>query len=117
MDDAEAFHIAIMPRRQPIAAIGSRLPVDMDLRRTGDHDRPEPRGVGNTGRRHVTDTNGRMGSRGSRQLPEPLAGEAGLAMRHLGRIERGEGNPTVAILGRMAEVLDVHPTAFYAEHP
>nr|WP_084140304.1 helix-turn-helix transcriptional regulator [Brevundimonas nasdae] len=48
---------------------------------------------------------------------EALAGEAGLAMRHLGRIERGEGNPTVAILGRMAEVLDVHPTAFYAEHP
>lgn len=47
---------------------------------------------------------------------EALAGEAGLAMRHLGRIERGEGNPTVAILGRMAEVLDVHPTAFYADH-
>lgn len=44
---------------------------------------------------------------------ESLAGEAGLAMRHLGRIERGEGNPTVAILGRLAEVLGVHPTAFY----
>ncbi|HCQ53387.1 MULTISPECIES: helix-turn-helix domain-containing protein [Brevundimonas] len=45
---------------------------------------------------------------------EALAGEAGLAMRHLGRIERGEGNPTVAILGKLAEVLGVHPTEFYA---
>lgn len=45
---------------------------------------------------------------------EALAGEAGLAMRHLGRIERGEGNPTVAILGRLAEVLGVLPTDFYA---
>lgn len=46
---------------------------------------------------------------------EALAGEAGLAMRHLGRIERGEGNPTVALLGKLAEVLNVHPTAFYRE--
>lgn len=46
---------------------------------------------------------------------EALAGEAGLAMRHLGRIERGEGNPTVAILGQLADVLGVHPTAFYAQ--
>lgn len=46
---------------------------------------------------------------------ETLAGEAGLAMRHLGRIERGEGNPTVAVLGRLAEVLGVHPTVFYGE--
>ena len=45
---------------------------------------------------------------------ETLAGEAGLAMRHLGRIERGEGNPTVAILGKLAEVLGVHPADFYA---
>ncbi|WP_438853057.1 helix-turn-helix domain-containing protein, partial [Brevundimonas nasdae] len=45
---------------------------------------------------------------------EALAGEAGLAMRHIGRIERGEGNPTVVVLGKLAEVLDVHPTIFYA---
>jgi transcriptional regulator with XRE-family HTH domain len=45
---------------------------------------------------------------------ETLAGEAGLAMRHLGRIERGEGNPTVAILGKLAAVLGVHPTDFYS---
>ncbi|WP_087141486.1 helix-turn-helix domain-containing protein [Brevundimonas diminuta] len=48
---------------------------------------------------------------------ESLAGEAGLAMRHLGRIERGEGNPTVAVLGKLAEVLGVHPTAFYDHGP
>jgi transcriptional regulator with XRE-family HTH domain len=46
---------------------------------------------------------------------EALAGEAGIAMRHLGRIERGEGNPTVAVLVRLAEVMNVHPTAFYGE--
>ncbi len=45
---------------------------------------------------------------------ETLAGEAGLAMRHLGRIERGEGNPTVAILSKLADVLGVHPADFYA---
>lgn len=44
---------------------------------------------------------------------EALAGEAGLAMRHLGRIERGEGNPTVAVLGKLADVLGVSPTEFY----
>lgn len=44
---------------------------------------------------------------------EALAGEAGLAMRHLGRIERGEGNPTVAVLGKLADVLGVHPAEFY----
>lgn len=48
---------------------------------------------------------------------ESLAGEAGLAMRHLGRIERGEGNPTVAVLGKLAEVLGVHPAAFYGDQP
>ncbi len=46
---------------------------------------------------------------------ETLAGEAGLAMRHLGRIERGEGNPTVAVLGKLAEVLGVRPTDFYVD--
>ena len=29
---------------------------------------------------------------------EALAGDAGLAMRHIGRIERGEGNPTVSMV-------------------
>ncbi len=50
---------------------------------------------------------------------ETLAGEAGLAMRHLGRIERGEGNPTVAVLSKLAVVLGVKPTDFYdvAEPP
>lgn len=46
---------------------------------------------------------------------EALAGEAGIAMRHLGRIERGEGNPTVTVLARLAEVLSVVPANFYAE--
>ncbi|MGX1589003.1 helix-turn-helix domain-containing protein [Brevundimonas diminuta] len=54
-------------------------------------------------------------SRGLSQ--EALAGEAGLAMRHLGRIERGEGNPTVAVLVKLAEVLRVNPADLYKEEP
>lgn len=44
---------------------------------------------------------------------EALAGEAGLAMRHLGRIERGEGNPTIAMIGRIADVLKIHPAELF----
>lgn len=44
---------------------------------------------------------------------EALAHDAGIAMRHLGRIERGQGNPTVAVLGRLAGVLGVHPRDLY----
>ncbi|MBT9470844.1 MAG: helix-turn-helix transcriptional regulator [Phenylobacterium sp.] len=43
---------------------------------------------------------------------EDLAGEAGLAMRHLGRIERGTSSPTVAILARLAEAMGVTPADF-----
>ena len=46
---------------------------------------------------------------------EGLANEAGLDRSYVGRIERGEGNPTVELLGKLAEVLNVHPTAFYHE--
>jgi transcriptional regulator with XRE-family HTH domain len=42
---------------------------------------------------------------------EQLAGEAGIAMRHLGRIERGEGNPTIELMGKIAAILKVHPSA------
>jgi Predicted transcriptional regulators len=42
---------------------------------------------------------------------EDLAGEAGIAMRHVGRIERGESSPTVDLLGKLAAVLGVHPQA------
>lgn len=45
---------------------------------------------------------------------EALAGEADLAMRHLGRIERGEISPTVSILSKLADAMQVHLTAFFA---
>lgn len=38
---------------------------------------------------------------------EQLAAEADISMRHMGRIERGEGNPTVDVLERLANVLDL----------
>lgn len=48
---------------------------------------------------------------------EALAGEAGLAMRHIGRIERGEGNPTVSMIAKIAAVLNVHPSSLWQEPP
>ena len=44
---------------------------------------------------------------------EELAGDAELAMRHVGRIERGQSSPTAAVLGRLAEALGVHPSEFF----
>jgi len=46
---------------------------------------------------------------------EQLAGEADIAMRHLGRIERGEGNPTTELLGKLAAILRVHPRDFFED--
>ena len=44
---------------------------------------------------------------------EDLAGEAGLAMRHIGRIERGTSSPTAAMLGRLAEAMNIQPSEFF----
>ncbi len=46
---------------------------------------------------------------------EQLASEAELDLRYLGGIERGEHNPTVAVLGKLAAVLNVHPAKFLDE--
>ena len=46
---------------------------------------------------------------------EQLSLEADIDLRYLGGIERGEHNPTVAVLGRFAAVLGVHPSAFFDE--
>ena len=43
---------------------------------------------------------------------EALAGECGLDTRHVGRIERGQTNPTVELLGRLGAALGVHPREF-----
>lgn len=46
---------------------------------------------------------------------EDLAGEAGIGMRHLGRIERGEISPTVDILAKVAAALGVHPATLLGD--
>lgn len=49
---------------------------------------------------------------------EALAHGAEIDTRYVGGIERGQENPTVAVLGRIAAVLDVHPADFLADqHP
>jgi transcriptional regulator with XRE-family HTH domain len=45
---------------------------------------------------------------------ERLALEAAIDLRYLGGIERGEQNPTVAVLGRVASVLGVRPADLFA---
>jgi transcriptional regulator with XRE-family HTH domain len=44
---------------------------------------------------------------------EKLALDAKMDLRYLGGIERGEHNPTVEMMGRLAEVLGVHPRDFF----
>lgn len=44
-----------------------------------------------------------------------LAEASGLDLRYLGSIERGAGNPTVAVLGKLAGAMGVHPGEFLYE--
>jgi transcriptional regulator with XRE-family HTH domain len=46
---------------------------------------------------------------------EYLAGESGIGMRHLGRIERGEISPTVDTLAKVAGTLGVHPATLLGD--
>lgn len=46
---------------------------------------------------------------------ERLAHEAGLERRYVGGIERGEENPSVATLEKLADALKVHISAFFDE--
>lgn len=46
---------------------------------------------------------------------EELAYGAGIDTRYVGGIERGEENPSVAVLVRIAEVLDVHPAVLLGD--
>ncbi len=41
---------------------------------------------------------------------EALAAEAGIDMRYLGGIERGQENPSVAVVASIAKQLGVHPS-------
>ena len=47
---------------------------------------------------------------------EELAHGADIDTRYVGGIERGEENPTVAVLGRLAEELGVHPAELLKEY-
>ncbi len=44
---------------------------------------------------------------------EALAHEAGMAMRYLAGIERGEENPSLAFLVRLAEALGIEPGSLF----
>jgi transcriptional regulator with XRE-family HTH domain len=48
---------------------------------------------------------------------EALAHAAEIDTRYVGGIERGQENPSVAVLGRLAEALGVHPATLLAEAP
>lgn len=44
---------------------------------------------------------------------EELAQEANVAMRYVSGIERGEENPSLAVIVRIAVALGVHPKALF----
>lgn len=46
---------------------------------------------------------------------EKLAAESGIDMRYLGGIERGQENPTIAVVGNIAQALGVHPSSLLVE--
>jgi transcriptional regulator with XRE-family HTH domain len=46
---------------------------------------------------------------------EALAAESGIDMRYLGGIERGQENPTIAVVGDIAKALGVHPSTLLIE--
>jgi transcriptional regulator with XRE-family HTH domain len=46
---------------------------------------------------------------------EALAAEAGIDMRYLGGIERGQENPTIAVVGKIARELGVQPNTLLIE--
>lgn len=46
---------------------------------------------------------------------ERLAHASGIDTRYLGGIERGQENPSIAVLGRIATSLDVHPAELLRE--
>jgi transcriptional regulator with XRE-family HTH domain len=46
---------------------------------------------------------------------ESLAADSGIDMRYLGGIERGQENPTVAVVGDIAKALGVHASTLLTE--
>lgn len=54
-------------------------------------------------------------ARKKRQLTQDeLAEKAGLSLQHVGDIERGNANPTLSCLQKLAEVMDVAVSDFFA---
>ncbi|WP_380785651.1 helix-turn-helix domain-containing protein [Sphingomonas sp. R86521] len=52
--------------------------------------------------------------RGERKLTqEQLAHDVEIDLTYLGGIERGRRNPSVAVVGRLAAALAVHPSALF----
>ena len=61
----------------------------------------------------VVGRNVRKARKSRRMSQEQLALQADLDLRYLGGIERGEFNPTVSVLGKLAAVLATNPAAFF----
>jgi transcriptional regulator with XRE-family HTH domain len=51
----------------------------------------------------------------ARLSQETLAAEAGIDMRYPGGIERGQENPTVKVVARIAKKLGVHPSTLLVD--
>jgi transcriptional regulator with XRE-family HTH domain len=52
-----------------------------------------------------------------RMTQEDLAHRAGISVRYLGAVERGDKSATVTVLGKLAEGLEVEPEALIRKVP
>jgi len=72
--------------------------------------RREPSLPGSTSWEAVVGDNVRLVRKSKNMTQAELATAAGMDLRYLGSIERGGGNPSLAVLGRLAKALGVHPS-------
>lgn len=59
--------------------------------------------------KEVMATNLRRARHDKKLTQEELADRAGLSMRYIGAIERGDVSASVTVLGQIADALEIHP--------
>jgi len=63
----------------------------------------------------ILGTNVRRLRKAAGMTQEQLAAEVGIDMRYLGGIERGQENPSIAVVGQIAAVLQVSASSLLSE--
>jgi transcriptional regulator with XRE-family HTH domain len=66
---------------------------------------------------HLVGANVRRLRKGKGLTQEQLAHEAGVAMRYVAGVERGEENPSLKFLVKLADALEVGPSDLFTKGP